>query len=128
MSQPLRVAIVGCGIGAEHAAAYRRLGDRFELLAICDLDEARARELAATYDIPRVATDLAPLCQMGDLDVIDLCTSPRLHFAQIQQVLASGKHAICEKPLVSSLQQVDQLIEAEARASRRVMPIFQYRF
>ena len=51
-----------------------------------------------------------------------------LHYDQIRQVLLAGKHAICEKPLVSSIQQVDELIEAEARAGRRVMPIFQYRF
>jgi predicted dehydrogenase len=128
MPQPLRTAIVGCGIGKEHAAAFRRLGGRFELLALCDLDEAKARELAATYDIPRVATDLAALCRMDDLDAIDICTPPHLHFDQVQQVLAAGKHAICEKPLVSSLAQVDQLVAAEARAGRRVMPIFQYRF
>jgi predicted dehydrogenase len=128
MSQPLRVAIVGCGIGKEHAAAYHRLSERFELLAICDLDASRARELAEVYAVPRVVTDLAALCRMDDLDVIDLCTPPHLHFDQIQEVLAAGKHAICEKPLVSSIQQVDQLIAAEAHAGRRVMPIFQYRF
>lgn len=128
MNQRLRIAIVGCGIGKEHAAAYARLADRFELLAICDLDAAKARELAAAYSVPRVVTDLAELCQMDDLDAIDICTPPHLHFDQIQQVLAASKHAICEKPLVSSIQQVDQLIAAEARAGRRVMPIFQYRF
>ena len=128
MNQPLRVAIVGCGIGKEHAAAYQRLSDRFELLAICDLDATKGRALADAYAVPRVVTDLAALCRMDDLDVIDLCTPPHLHFDQIQQVLAAGKHAICEKPLVSSIQQVDLLIAAEARAGRRVMPIFQYRF
>jgi predicted dehydrogenase len=128
MNQPLRVAVVGCGIGKEHAAAYHRLPERFELLAICDLDAAKARELAAAYAVPRVVTDLAALCAMDDLDVIDICTPPHLHFDQIQQVLAAGKHAICEKPLVSSVAEVDQLIAAEAGAGRRVMPIFQYRF
>jgi len=128
MNQPLRVAIVGCGIGRFHAEAYQHLTDRFELLAICDIDEAKARELAATYGIPHIVTDLGDLCSMNNLDVIDICTPPHLHYDQIQQVLAAGKHAICEKPLVSSIQQVDELVEAEARAGRRVMPIFQYRF
>jgi predicted dehydrogenase len=128
MNQPLRVAIVGCGIGKEHAAAYQRLPERFELLAICDVDTSKARELAETFAVPRIVTDLAALCRMDDLDVIDICTPPHLHFDQIQQVLAAGKHAICEKPLVSSIQQVDQLIDAEMHAGRRVMPIFQYRF
>jgi len=128
MNQPLRVAIVGCGIGKEHAAAYQRISERFELLAICDTDATKARDLAATYAVPHVVTDLAALCAMDDLDVIDLCTPPHLHFDHIQQVLAAGKHAICEKPLVGSIQEVDLLIAAEARAGRRVMPIFQYRF
>jgi predicted dehydrogenase len=128
MNQPLRVAIVGCGIGKEHAAAYRRLSERFELVAICDVDAAKARDLAAIYGVPRVETELAALCNMDDLEVIDICTPPHLHFDQIQQVLAAGKHAICEKPLVSSIAQVDQLIAAESHAGRRVMPIFQYRF
>jgi predicted dehydrogenase len=128
MNQRLRIAVVGCGIGKEHAAAYGRLPDRFELLAICDLDTAKARELAAAYAVPRVVAELAELCRMDELDAIDICTPPHLHFDQIQQVLAAGKHAICEKPLVSSIQQVDELIAAEARAGRRVMPIFQYRF
>jgi predicted dehydrogenase len=124
----LRVAVVGCGIGRLHAEAYRELNDRFEVLAVCDLDAAKARDFAAQFGVPRVVTDLAELCRMDDLDVIDLCTPPHLHFEQAMQVLAAGKHAICEKPLVSSIQQVDELSEAEARAGRRLMPIFQYRF
>src|SRR5439155_21418471 len=45
-----------------------------------------------------------------------------------QAVLAAGKHAVCEKPLVSSLREVDELVRAEARSGKRIMPIFQYRF
>src|SRR6185437_14031088 len=76
----------------------------------------------------RVETSLSALCAMYELDVIDICTPPHLHFEQVQQVLAAGKHAICEKPLVGSLKAVDELIAAEAQSGRRVMPIFQYRF
>jgi predicted dehydrogenase len=126
--QRLRVAIVGCGIGAEHARAFMRLPEQFELLAICDLDADRARALAAAHGVQRVVGDIAELCRMGDLDAIDICTPPQAHFAQIQQALAAGKHVICEKPLVGSLAEVDQLIAAEARSGRRIMPIFQYRF
>lgn len=128
MPEPLRVAIVGCGIGASHARAYRALPERFALAAVCDVDEAKARALATEHDVPRVVTDLADLCRMDDLAVIDVCTPPHLHFPMVRQVLAAGKHAICEKPLVGSLREVDALIEDEARSGRRVMPIFQYRF
>jgi len=43
-------------------------------------------------------------------------------------VLAAGKHAICEKPLVGSLAELDRIIAAENRSAGSLMPIFQYRF
>jgi predicted dehydrogenase len=128
ITERLRVAVVGGGIGQEHCRALRSLPDRFDLVAICDIDEGRARQIATTFEVPRVVGDMADLCRMDDLDVIDICTPPHLHFTQVEQALAAGKHAICEKPLVSSVKQVDDLARAEARSGRRVMPIFQYRF
>ncbi|HEU4325720.1 MAG TPA: Gfo/Idh/MocA family oxidoreductase [Roseiflexaceae bacterium] len=128
MSERLRVAVVGSGIGRSHIEAYRRLPEQFELLALCDLDQARGRDVGATYSIPRVVTDLDALCAMDDVDVIDLCTPPHLHFEQLRRALAARKHVVCEKPLVGSIAEVDALIAAEAESGRRVMPIFQYRF
>jgi predicted dehydrogenase len=128
MADKLRVAVVGCGIGKSHILAYRALPDQFEVLAICDVQEAKAREVATDYEIPRVFTDLAELCRVDDVDVIDICTPSYLHYAHTLQVLESGKHAICEKPVAGSLREVDHLIRAEAASGKRVMPIFQYRF
>ncbi len=128
MPTPLSVAIVGCGIGQMHAQAYRALPELFDLVAVCDIDERKARQFASTYAVPRVVTDLAALCAMDDIDVIDICTPPGLHYTQVLQVLEAGKHAICEKPLVGSLRDADALIAAESASGRRVMPIFQYRF
>jgi predicted dehydrogenase len=128
MTAKLKVAIVGTGIGKNHAAAYRSLPEQFDLVAVCDIDEQRAREFATQFEVPRVVTSIDALCDMADLDVIDICTPPGLHFAQVRQVLAAGKHAICEKPLVGSLHEADALAQAEAHSGKRIMPIFQYRF
>src|ERR1700720_2024263 len=113
MSAPLRVAVVGAGIGAAHVRGYQAVPERFEIAALCDVDKDRARSVADQLNVARVVTDLGELCRMDDLDVIDICTPPHLHFEQIQQVLAAGKHAVCEKPLVSSLREVDELARAE---------------
>lgn len=128
MNDIMRVGVVGCGVGQAHVCAYQSLPDQFEVLAICDTDEGRARELAAAHNIPRVSTDITDLCCMDDLEVISVCTPSYLHFAQVQQVLAAGKHAICEKPVAGSLREADELILAETQSGKRVMPIFQYRF
>lgn len=126
--QPIRVAVVGSGIGRVHLAAYRTLPDMFETVAVCDVDAARGTDLAEAFGVRQVVNSLDALCRMDGLDVIDICTPSHLHEAHTLQVLAAGKHAICEKPVAGSLAGLDRLAEAEARSGRRVMPIFNYRF
>lgn len=128
MVEKLRVGIVGSGIGRSHLQAFHALPDQFEVVAICDIDAARAKALAEDYHVPHIVTSLTNLCQMDDLDVIDICTPPFLHYPQAQQVLAAGKHAICEKPVAASLREIDALLALEAQSGKRLMPIFQYRF
>lgn len=128
MPEKMNVAVVGVGIGASHIKSWLSLPEQFNLVAICDIDADKAGKIAEQAGVSRVISDMAELCRMDDLDVIDICTPPHLHFDQIQQVLAAGKHAICEKPLVSSLKEADELAVAEAQSGKRIMPIFQYRF
>ena len=46
MSERIRVAVVGLGIGMQHVAAWKELSERFELVAVCDLDADKARRAA----------------------------------------------------------------------------------
>src|SRR5688500_6480713 len=128
MRDILRIGVVGCGIGKSHIEAYQRLPEQFEVVAICDIDRDRAQEIAQLFNIPRVTTDLADLCALAEMDIVDICTPLFLHFSQTMQVLNAGKYVICVKPAAGSLQQVDTLRETEIRTGQRVMPIFQYRF
>ncbi len=128
MSEKLRVGVAGSGVGQAHIRAFQNLPDQFEVVVLCGTQEAKTRDIAAKYNIPRFSTNIGELYRMDDLDVIDLCTPSHQHVEQVQQALAAGKHIICEKPVAGSLREVDKLIRAEAASDRRVMPIFQYRF
>jgi predicted dehydrogenase len=129
MTQRYRVAIVGAGIGAQHAAGFEQLAEAFEIAIIVDADLARARALADKHSVVDVhgAFDDALLAR-SDIDVIDICLPPFLHDEAIHRSLAAGKHVVCEKPLLGSIAAIDRAAAA-AQAQRRVlMPIFQYRF
>jgi predicted dehydrogenase len=128
MNQKLRIGIVGTGVGVTHIHAFQNLPGLFEVVAVCDIQEARAQDVAKRFRIPRHVTDINDLYEMDDLDVIDLCTPSHLHVEQVLATLAANKHAICEKPVAGSLKGVDDLIRAEAESDKRMMPIFQYRF
>ena len=124
-----RVAIVGLGIGRAHLEeAYSKLTDRFQVVALCDLNHERLASTGQDFGIERLVTSLDEVLAMEDVDIVDICTPPSLHLDQCLAVLAAGKHVICEKPLVGSLAQMDVLEQAEARSKGRVLPIFQYRW
>ena len=102
-AERLRVAVVGVGIGRSHLRGYARSRIASTSSPCATSTPSVPDAVAEEHGVSRVVTDLAELLRMDDVDVVDICTPPHLHFDQIQQVLDAGKHAICEKPLVSSL-------------------------
>lgn len=123
------VAIVGCGIGRSHVReGILTNPGKFELRAVCDINTERLEAFATEFGVPRTTTRFDDLLAMDDVDIIDICTPPMLHRPQILAALAAGKHVICEKPLVGSLADMDEIIAAEQVAKGRLMPILQYRY
>ena len=124
----IRVAIVGAGIGAEHLLGYRALPDRFRVVAMCDTNKDRAtRATGGDPGITLIAA-IAEVLADTQIDVIDICLPPHLHFPVSVQALTSGKHVICEKPLVRSLDEADRLLAVAATSGKHVFPVFQYRY
>lgn len=121
----LRIGVAGLGVGRLHVLALLRLRGRYDLVAVADPTPARRRQ-ARLLGIKAVGS-LEELLALG-VDVVDICTPPHLHEAQIVQCLEAGVDVMCEKPLVDSVAAVDRLAEAEARTGRRVAPVFQYRW
>jgi predicted dehydrogenase len=124
----LKVAIAGLGVGRAHAQAFDSLPEYFDLAAFCDLDESKAQMLAEQFGAAKATSRFEDLLALPDLDVVDICTPSFLHYRQIMDTLAAGKNVICEKPLVGSLAEMDDIIRAEAASGKWVMPIFQYRY
>ena len=128
MTERFGVAVVGGGIGTQHMDGFVKLPDQFELVAFCDIDAEKARDVAGRYGIGAALTSYEEVLARDDVDIVDLCTPSHLHFAQTRAALEAGKHVICEKPLGGSLAEVDELAAVAERTGRHVSPIFQYRF
>lgn len=122
------VAIIGAGIGAQHIDGFAQLPDQFRVKTLCDLDTARAQIAADGHAGINVTADLDAVLADPDIDVIDICLPPHLHFRTCKNVLSAGKHVICEKPLVTSLADADDLAAHMAEMNGRIFPVFQYRY
>ena len=128
MSGPLKIAVIGSGIGAAHVQGFQAFPDLFDVRVLCDVNVERAHSLAGKYRIREVVENFDEVCQRPDVDIVDICTPPNLHLEQINRALKSGKHVICEKPLVGSLAALDSISSLANKTRLQVMPIFQYRF
>jgi predicted dehydrogenase len=123
------VAVIGCGVGRNHIAqGFGKHPEKFRVAVVCDIDEGRLAAVAEEFAIPQRTRSFDEVLRMDDVDIVDICTPARLHFGQILAALSAGKEVVCEKPLVSTLAEIDRVIAAEKATPGRVMPIFQYRF
>ena len=129
MSKIYNVAIIGVGIGRSHIVeGYLPNADKFKVVALCDLNAERMAAVGDEFGIERRIAGFDDVLAMDDIDIIDICTPPGVHYAMVMAALKAGKHVICEKPLVGSLSQVDEVIAQEKLSKGLLMPVFQYRF
>ena len=63
----------------------------------------------------------------GAIDYVSICSPNHLHFAHASLGLRLGADVICEKPLVPTLDLIDELEKVEQRTGRRVFNILQLR-
>ncbi len=90
--------IAGTGfIGPVHVEALRRLGR--PVLGVAGSSPQRGRAVAERLGLPRGYESLEAVLADPRVSAVHLATPNRLHFPQCKQVLAAGKHLLCEKPL-----------------------------
>jgi len=115
VSSPLRVAVIGVGaLGVHHARIYHQL-PQTELVAVVDILEARAREVAAKHEC-QAYTDFHQV--LDKVEAVSLAVPTEQHACIGAECLAAGLDVLVEKPIASTLEQADRLLEAAAHHDR----------
>jgi predicted dehydrogenase len=108
----LGIAVVGAGYWGPNLVRNFRNSAEWDLVAVCDLDEARARKVIGRRSTVDVETSLEPLLARDDVDAIAVATPARTHSAIALAALAAGKHVLVEKPIADSRADAARMIEA----------------
>lgn len=95
---------------------------------MCDLDDARAAQAVSGRKAVTITRNLDQILADPEIDLVDICLPPHLHLSACSAALQAGKDVICEKPLVASLAEADQLADMMQQTGRKVFPVFQYRY
>jgi UDP-N-acetylglucosamine 3-dehydrogenase len=125
---PLRVAVVGLGSwGVEHARAWGDIPG-VELVALCEQDQSRLRDVAEDLGVAVTYVSAAALAVEVDLDLVSIVTHEDDRLAVTIPFLERGVHALVEKPFAVTLEDAMKLRDVGAAHGVYVMPGHVLRF
>jgi predicted dehydrogenase len=116
----LRGCLIGCGYVSQfHLDAWTRQ-TRGRLVAVCDLDEAKAKA-ACRYGVCTAYTDAATMLQSERPDFVEICTRPETHLPLVRLAAEQGVHVLCQKPIAPTLEELRQMMAVCDAAGVRFM-------
>ena len=119
--EKVRVAVIGCGSIAQHRHLPEYKSNKnVELIAVCDINEERAHEVAEKYGV-KAYTNYEELLSSGSVDAVSVCTPNYLHAPISIAALKAGMHVLCEKPMATSKDEAKAMIAASKESGKKLM-------
>ncbi len=123
----LGVAVIGTGQwGKNHARVYKELQST-ELIAVCDINMERAKTMADHYGV-KAYSDSSEMLKNTQIEAVNVCTWSTLLAKEAQKALHAGKHVLVEKPMATTPQQAQQLVDTAEQNGLHLSVGFLMRF
>jgi UDP-N-acetylglucosamine 3-dehydrogenase len=124
----LNVGVIGCGSIAKHRhlPEFSR-NEHVNIVAVCDIVEERVLEMAKRYDA-KPYTQYEDLLANNEIDAVSVCTPNYLHAPISIAALKAGKHVLCEKPMATTKEEAEEMIETAKKYGKKLMIAHNQRF
>jgi myo-inositol 2-dehydrogenase/D-chiro-inositol 1-dehydrogenase len=123
------IGLVGAGrIGRVHGGNLANLIPEARLVAVADVVQDAAENLAAELRIPQVYTDPRAILENREVDAVVICSSTPTHARLIEDAAAARKQIFCEKPIALDLRAIDGALAAVEKAGVKLQVGFNRRF
>jgi predicted dehydrogenase len=117
----LRIAVIGYGYWGPNIVRNLHSLDSCDVVAVCDKSQAALKSASRLYPGIQLTTDLADVLTSPHIDAVAIVTPVWTHFALAKAALENGKHVFLEKPLTSTTEQAEELIELADRKNLKLM-------
>ena len=106
----MNIGMVGTGsISHTMAKEFARL-TTMPVVAVCSRNADTGIAMAHEFHIPKVYTEYDEMLADPEVELVYIATPNSLHFEQAKAALLAGKHILCEKPIVPTVAQLDELL------------------
>jgi predicted dehydrogenase len=121
MTGPVRVALIGCGRIAQvaHLPGLEKAAG-IELVAVSDPSRVVAEAVARRYGGPTVRTDATQVFSDPSVEAVIVAAPDRFHYELTRGALEGRKHVLVEKPLTSTTEEAETLVELVGRTGLKV--------
>ena len=127
LSSPLRWGLISTARINRALIKPLRASERNELLAVASRSLEKAQAYAAEWDIPQAYGSYQAMLDDPEIDVIYNSLPNSLHTEWTVKALQAGKHVLCEKPLATTLEEVDAMRAAAQSTGMYLAEAFMYR-
>ncbi|MDX5474009.1 MAG: Gfo/Idh/MocA family oxidoreductase [Bacillaceae bacterium] len=124
----LKIGVIGCGSIAKHRHLPEYANnEHVEIVAVCDIVEERVNAFAEQYNA-EAYTNYEELLANPDIDAVSVCTPNYLHAPVSIAALKAGKHVLCEKPMATSKEEAEEMIQVAKQTNKKLMIAHNQRF
>lgn len=117
----LQVAVIGYGYWGPNVVRNLHSLESCQLVAVCDKNSAVLSRARRQYPAIQMTTDFSDILTSPHIDAVAIVTPVWTHFALAKSALENGKHVFLEKPLTSTTEQAEELIELADRKNLKLM-------
>jgi len=124
----LKVGIVGCGHwGLNHVRIFY-CNKSSKIKICCDRNPSRLKVLSKIYPDLAVTTNYTKVLNDSEIDAVVIATPTATHYGLVRAFLLSGKHVLCEKPLVIKKREAEKLILLAEKKRKTLMSGYVFLF
>ncbi len=121
------IGVIGTGFWGENQVRVLRQSRMADLVAICDTNEKRAKEIGAKYGVSWY-TEVDKFLRLPKLEAVTICTPTQTHLKVGLLAIQAGKNLLVEKPMTGEERAADRLVNSARKAGVKLLVGFIERF
>lgn len=119
-SKKLNVGLIGLGLISNWHIQAMTGRDDVRIAALSDVNQAQLAQRGKALNIRALYPDYRVMLDHENLDIVDIMTPHSLHAQCVSDALRARRTVICEKPLATTLSDIDMMIRASKVAKKHI--------
>lgn len=124
----MRLGVIGCGEITKFMLVMAKLNRKIQITGCADIDIKRSRKYASYFKGAKAYDNYKAMIHSQDMDAVYLAVPHYLHYPMMKELISSGVHVLCEKPVATTLEDGTEIAKLAKTYGIKVGINYQYRY